>query len=75
MVVNFLVKVTVNALGRRCKPQSVNRPAASVGNQRPIMSRMLTEFEAKFAREVKEISITQTDGEFEQVMSRWKIRV
>ena len=40
------------SIGRQC------------GNQRPIMSHMLTEFEAKVAREVEEIGIAQTDGEF-----------
>ena len=39
------------------------------GNQQPIMSHMLTEFEAKVAREVEEIGTAQTVANFSRYIT------
>lgn len=46
-----------------------------VCNPRSIMARMLAQYDLKASREIKESGTAQTDGEFEQTMAEWKIRV
>jgi hypothetical protein len=52
-----------NEIGRPC------------GNPRPVMSRMLADYEVKMTREEKETGTAQKDGEYEQTMREWKSRV
>jgi len=46
-----------------------------VCNPRSIMARMLAQYDLKVSCEIKESGTAQTDGEYEQTMAEWKIRV